>query len=304
MIKNFDSIEEGFPVVTESQETSAQKFERMAGEATVSYFQPQFYLPVEDFNDRIYEFIAHKSYNVTITSGAVDNNDILFYQVSPNNANSDKGYYQILKTAASQSAERFAAYPTTGSNKVDIASGGLLISIPSNRLGEGIEIGSVSVTYDVTGFTLVTTDSLRDDGQGNLIGENSSPPLVGSVFYGYGMIFIPDRNPDSLWSKFGDDAGDYITLEYRSKVPIREHNWYCHIPQGAFNFSYNPTSHDNPASDTGSTAIKRKNIPFQPYISSVGLYNDRNELLVIAKLAKPIKKTVDMDLSFHIRIDF
>ena len=42
---------------------------------------------------------------------------------------------------------------------------------------------------------------------------------------------------------------------------------------------------------------------FNPYISSVGLYNDQKELLAVAKLSRPIKKPKDYDISFTIRFD-
>ena len=42
---------------------------------------------------------------------------------------------------------------------------------------------------------------------------------------------------------------------------------------------------------------------FSPYISTLGLYNDQLELLAIAKLAQPLKKPQDSDLTFIIRMD-
>jgi hypothetical protein len=38
------------------------------------------------------------------------------------------------------------------------------------------------------------------------------------------------------------------------------------------------------------------------YITQVGLYNDDNELLAVAKLSKPIRKTKDTELVIRIRI--
>ena len=42
---------------------------------------------------------------------------------------------------------------------------------------------------------------------------------------------------------------------------------------------------------------------FNPYITSVGLYEDNIELLAVAKLARPIKKPKEYDISFTIRFD-
>ena len=41
-----------------------------------------------------------------------------------------------------------------------------------------------------------------------------------------------------------------------------------------------------------------------PYISSIGLYNDTNQLLAIAKFAQPVQKRDDVDMNFVIRWDY
>jgi hypothetical protein len=46
---------------------------------------------------------------------------------------------------------------------------------------------------------------------------------------------------------------------------------------------------------TGST--------FQPYITTIGLYNDNNDLLMVAKLGKPIALSSDTDMTFIVRYD-
>ena len=42
---------------------------------------------------------------------------------------------------------------------------------------------------------------------------------------------------------------------------------------------------------------------FQPFITTVGLYNNFNELLAVGKLPKPIRKPDNYDISFQIKID-
>ena len=42
---------------------------------------------------------------------------------------------------------------------------------------------------------------------------------------------------------------------------------------------------------------------FSPYVTGVGLYNDNNELMAIAKLTKPMKKPTDLPLTFKVSID-
>ena len=42
---------------------------------------------------------------------------------------------------------------------------------------------------------------------------------------------------------------------------------------------------------------------FNPYITSIGLYNDEKELLAVGKLSRPIKKPKEYDISFTVRFD-
>ena len=42
---------------------------------------------------------------------------------------------------------------------------------------------------------------------------------------------------------------------------------------------------------------------FGTYVTNIGLYNDERELLIIAKLSKPIKNDKDLPISFLVRFD-
>ena len=42
---------------------------------------------------------------------------------------------------------------------------------------------------------------------------------------------------------------------------------------------------------------------FSPYVTTIGLYNDSNELMAIGKTAKPIKNDKEMALTFVVRFD-
>ena len=70
---------------------------------------------------------------------------------------------------------------------------------------------------------------------------------------------------------------------------------------------------DNPSQGTGS--LKTSYIPteevegfathseFRPYVTTIGLYNDQNDLLVVGKLGRPIKNDDDLSLKFIVRFD-
>ena len=42
----------------------------------------------------------------------------------------------------------------------------------------------------------------------------------------------------------------------------------------------------------------------KPYITTIGLYNDKSQLLAIGKLSQPIQKRDDIDMNFIVRWDY
>ena len=100
----------------------------------------------------------------------------------------------------------------------------------------------------------------------------------------------------------------------------------AHVEKGDMNFSNNPTflkfgEVANKTVSSGSTFyaepsnIEIKNIKKYPYenfsgsleketyITKVGIFDENRNLIAIAKLAKPIKKTEERDFTFKIKVD-
>ena len=67
-----------------------------------------------------------------------------------------------------------------------------------------------------------------------------------------------------------------------------------------FNFTQNPSAL------TGSNNSLKNEFTgsyFQPYITTVGLYNDSNELIAVAKLSKPLPKSKNTETAIQIKLD-
>jgi hypothetical protein len=74
-----------------------------------------------------------------------------------------------------------------------------------------------------------------------------------------------------------------------------------------FNYSNNPTYVYDGTDGIHSKGTIR-NIDFindpRTYITTIGLYNDSNELVAVAKLSRPAVKSFDSELLLKIRLDF
>ena len=67
-----------------------------------------------------------------------------------------------------------------------------------------------------------------------------------------------------------------------------------------FNYSTNPTYLSGSKIRVKTQA---SDLPVS-YITTVGLYNDNNELLATAKLSEPLKKTSDTEFTIRVRLDY
>jgi hypothetical protein len=92
-----------------------------------------------------------------------------------------------------------------------------------------------------------------------------------------------------------------LTMSYQSTTEVNSTIYFCRVFNNEFNYSSNPTYL------SGSEILVKSgdvnNLPVS-YITSVGLYSDDNQLLAVAKLSEPIKKTPENELILRTRLDF
>lgn len=87
----------------------------------------------------------------------------------------------------------------------------------------------------------------------------------------------------------------------RSAETISSTHYFIRLRNKEFNYSNNPSFY-NP--DNGSLIQSDFRNDPKVYITTVGLYNDDNELLAVAKLSKPVRKSFDEEVLLRVRLDF
>jgi len=96
-------------------------------------------------------------------------------------------------------------------------------------------------------------------------------------------------------------ANSTYEFRARSAETISSTHYFVRLRNKEYNYSNNPTFY-NP--DNGAlTQPDFKNDP-QVYVTTVGLYNDQNELLAVAKLSAPLRKSFDEEVLLRVRLDF
>jgi hypothetical protein len=204
-----------------------------------------------------------------------------------------------------------------------------VISVGQTFYGDRIKPG----TFEVT--TELASKIILDDGVGNLyVSQSSVGAYVGNIFYDQGLAVIKE-NTGSLTTDISVDGlkiigSTEIYVDYSSDVKFTRHEITVKLEPNEFNFSpFNPSitnqyiatgsytssvnrfiesmSMQNITPTSGSTAWGLYKLMgdgvIKPYITSIGLYNDKYELLAVAKLNQPIQRTFDTNQIFIVRFD-
>ena len=87
----------------------------------------------------------------------------------------------------------------------------------------------------------------------------------------------------------------------RSEEEVTSTHYFCRIQNKDYNFSNNPSYFT--ASDGSFTNQAFYKDP-KTYITTVGLYNENNELLAVAKLSKPLLKSFSKEAVIKVKLDF
>jgi len=197
-------------------------------------------------------------------------------------------------------------FPTGSDNIIGV------ISIPKKLFGEQI----LPESFKLTSGSI----TLYDDGEGNIFDPQGD--LVGNIIYSHGLVIL-SVDSQSIGSTsvydtaiydtntYGDDDGtsvlnfitdSNVTCSFSSSLTLFETQYKCTISENEFNLSLNPSLSQKINNNivvydytTGSF--------FAPYITTVGLYNEDQELLAVGKLAQPVPTSTLTDMHIIINLD-
>ena len=94
-------------------------------------------------------------------------------------------------------------------------------------------------------------------------------------------------------------SGSYFSA--RREEQKRSSFYFCDVRSGEFNHSQNPSFFTGSNAELVNSSFKTEPVT---YITTVGLYNNNNELLAVAKLSKPFKKDPNTEALIKVRLDF
>ena len=89
-------------------------------------------------------------------------------------------------------------------------------------------------------------------------------------------------------------------LQFNNTVELNSSVYFCRVNHNEYNYSTNPTYLSGSKIRVKTQA---SDLPVS-YITTIGLYNDNNELLATAKLSEPLKKSSDTEFTIRVRLDY
>jgi hypothetical protein len=174
-------------------------------------------------------------------------------------------------------------FPTSSNSKIGV------ISIPSNIYGEYIKPGSFVYQSE--------SIYVYDDGEGNILNSVDNEKC-GNIIYSHGLAVITTSSFVSNIESF--ITSSTTTCSFSSSLTLFETLYKCTIRENEFSFSQNPSIISGSEGDIYPYASSSY---FEPYITTVGLYNENQDLLAIAKLSQPLPSSRTTDTNIIIKLD-
>jgi hypothetical protein len=233
-----------------------------------------------------------------------------FYAININRARYkerlDPGNIQII---LSGSVGLLTLIDDSGGTGENVTTAGRVYNLVSGSLNIGTSL-SASISnvtalngegyglfYPDMGIILLNPNALSASVQGTLAAAIASQEDVYHNNALSGSTYSNNSGSISLFNALVG-GGDF---QARRTENVSTSHYFVRANNREFNFSNNPTF---VTGDVGAFVQPLFERDPHVYITTVGLYNDANELLAVAKTSKPIAKSFDKEVAIKVKLDF
>ena len=253
-------------------------------------------------SSNVLQFIASNGSNSTVLSGSWGNLQAWHHCAIVNNSTNVKMY--IDNTLVD----------------TDILPIGTTSNLANLIIGNHNTVNSLNFPFKLDeirfyDYAVTETEIASLNNNHYLSGSLYQTNVAGNVFYRNGQMVV-----SSPLAKYISGSGFFNndwTTSWKGTHTIYENEIMVRVPADQFNYTMNPTATYRPASSVNTTSdIEKYNGPgdlfksmftssfVSPYITTVGLYNDKAQLLAVGKLAQPVQKRDDIDMNIIVRWDY
>jgi hypothetical protein len=213
-----------------------------------------------------------------------------------------------------------------------------LIEIPSIFYGSSIKKGSVSLRFYTSGSLSAELQDVWRNGDLIEVTGSNSGSIAGNILYGEGIAILTgswslndSHNEDyngsdnPSWKYFGVNVpSSSYEIEFKGINYVQTLTMFCHALIGEFNYSNNPTFlekgqteviHSGSKGYIENNELSIKNIvksfydnteeEFKKltYISKIAIMDENRNVIAIAKVSTPTKKTEERDYTYKLKLD-
>ena len=126
-------------------------------------------------------------------------------------------------------------------------------------------------------------------------GSSITGSVYGTALYGTGVYSTANSNDLNYLITTTN-----TTCSFESNLTIYESQYKCTFNPNEFTYTQNPSSL------SGSGGIPYDFVTgsyFEPYITTVGLYNNANQLVAVGKLSQPLQSSNVTDTTILVNLD-
>ena len=181
----------------------------------------------------------------------------------------------------------------------------------SNNFHRGIngDITNINIWSRAYNSTTITNISESINGSpyiGNIFYQNGFVAITHPSYHhvlntaGVGTASLGGGNSQSIF-QVGNRGID--TLQFQGTHLIYEHEYQCTVGEHEFNDTKNISARKLKSTNTHELADFTTSSLFKPHVTTIGLYDNNMELLVVGKLGQPVRTSDETDTTFVLRWD-
>jgi hypothetical protein len=263
-----------------------------------------------------------KNYFLTVTDGSGTGSNELFdivYADSGSSTIEQKAmYFQMSNILLSNPTDKFQF----GSSNVDSI---FVIGFKREQFKETLDPGNWQLTLTSGSTTIhliddsAATGSLTKTSSGDKYSVYSGSIAdgvvgsteLGNVYTDLGLIVLNGDYITGSFSNITDEStkntyhsaffNNISEIRGRSEELLKEANFFCRLYNRDYNYSNNPTFLTGSYGDLRISDFT--NTP-RVYVTTIGLYNDNNELIATARLNSPIEKTFSKEAIVTVKLSY
>lgn len=221
----------------------------------------------------------------------------------------------------------------TGSN-VTLSGNGQVLRLIDDSILDFNQLSTSSISGSYSDFAAAKAHRVGNGGEvyymvsGSIergIHTPSDPKIYGMLYPRLGVIVldadkldatasfgsvtgteIAGRNADKIFTsisgaaQYTDVSGDVKGFQARRKETEHAEYYFIRVKNSDYNFTNNPTYQTGSLGEINGTFTENPVV----YFTSIGLYNQRKELLAVGKVTRPIQKTSTSEALFRVRLKY